>query len=274
MSSSALRNMRTYVALSRHLDFAREVALQEDFHVLGVFLYGSQNYQLDSRDSDVDTIVLCVPTLRRLILGKGLISLEHTLPFREKQVIWDLRHYFGSLKKQSSGSLEILCTPYNMFVDDSESLLKPIFEHRDQIAHYDPQRFKAHIWGSITNELDRYHKGMQEATLKSTSYAWKSLSHVVRYLDLYQALALDGKSLDDSQVPARRPLIQKIKQGMVSVDDLENVLYEARTFLAQNRPVKPDAVWVPNEIDKLLEDTLIHVYTKIYGVHTSYFDEA
>lgn len=274
MSSSALRNMRTYVALSRHLDFAREVALQEDFHVLGVFLYGSQNYQLDSQDSDVDTIVLCVPTLRRLILGKSLISLDHTLPFGEKQVIWDLRHYFGSLKKQSSGSLEILCTPYNMFVGDSESLLKPIFEHRDQIAHYDPQRFKTHIWGSITNELGRYHKGMQEDTIKSTKYAWKSLSHVVRYLDLYQALAIDGKSLDDSQIPARKALIQEIKQGFASFDILDAVVAEAQEFLAHNRPVKPDAVWIPNEIDKLLEDTLIRVYTKIYGVHTSYFDEA
>ena len=259
----------TYMSLSNHLAFAKQVALQEDFHILGVFLYGSQNYQLDSSESDVDTIVLCIPGIKRLIMGKGLISLDFTLPSGEKQVIWDLRHYFGSLKKQSSGSLEILCTPYRILLRGSESLLQPIFENRDKIAHYDPQRFKAHIWGSITNELDRYHKGMQEATLKSTSYAWKSLSHVVRYLDLWQSLAIEGNSLDDSQVPARRHLIQKIKHGMVLADDLEDVLYEARTFLAQNRPVKAHTVWIPNEVDKLLEDTLIDVYTKIYGIDVS-----
>lgn len=258
-----------YKSLCEQLDSAIRLSQHEDFHILGIFLYGSQNYQLDTPTSDIDTVVLCVPSLKRLILGKGSLSIVNNLPSGEKQVIWDLRHFFNSLKKQSSGSLELLCTDYKILTPGSAELLQPIFDNCNEIAKYDPARFKAHIWGSIVNELGRYSKGIAENTEYSVAYAHKSLSHALRYLDLYQALARDNLSLKDSQAPARLELIKAVKQQKVSQEQKDAVIREAEEFIANNKPAKPNAIWIPNSIDYLLEDVLIKTYTEV--ISTSQF---
>lgn len=41
-----------------------------NYDVLGVFLYGSQNYNLDTDDSDVDSIIVLVPSIKALLCEK------------------------------------------------------------------------------------------------------------------------------------------------------------------------------------------------------------
>ncbi len=44
------------------------------FNVVGVFLYGSQNYELDYEGSDVDSKAIVLPTLEDIILNKPATS--------------------------------------------------------------------------------------------------------------------------------------------------------------------------------------------------------
>ena len=39
------------------------------YEVLGVFLFGSQNYNCQTETSDIDTKVIVIPTLDEMILG-------------------------------------------------------------------------------------------------------------------------------------------------------------------------------------------------------------
>lgn len=41
-----------------------------DYNVVGVFLYGSQNYELDYEKSDVDTKAIVLPTLEDIVLNR------------------------------------------------------------------------------------------------------------------------------------------------------------------------------------------------------------
>ena len=41
-------------------------------HILGVFLYGSQNYALDNGDSDVDTKAIYIPTFKEVVFNKPI----------------------------------------------------------------------------------------------------------------------------------------------------------------------------------------------------------
>ena len=53
--------------------------LQKDgFEVVGVFLRGSQNYNLDCDNSDIDTVAIVLPSIDDVILNKQPIST--TLP--------------------------------------------------------------------------------------------------------------------------------------------------------------------------------------------------
>ena len=41
-----------------------------NYDVLGAFLYGSQNYNLDTDNSDVDSVVVLVPSIKSLLCEK------------------------------------------------------------------------------------------------------------------------------------------------------------------------------------------------------------
>jgi predicted nucleotidyltransferase len=54
-------------ALQQHKQVVLDAGYAED-QIIGVFLYGSQNYGLATEDSDVDTKVVIIPTLENLII--------------------------------------------------------------------------------------------------------------------------------------------------------------------------------------------------------------
>lgn len=55
-----------------------------DYDVLGVFVYGSQNYNLATEDSDVDTVAVLVPSLRKLMLDE---KVSKTFEFPDHHVV-------------------------------------------------------------------------------------------------------------------------------------------------------------------------------------------
>lgn len=105
--------------------------------ILGTFLYGSQNYDLDSPFSDVDTKAIYIPTFEEVVFNKP-ISKELELPNGEHCEVKDIREYVNNLYKQNINFVEILFTEY--FV------LNPLFEkewnetfiaHKEEFARYD-----------------------------------------------------------------------------------------------------------------------------------------
>ena len=57
-------------ALQQHKQVVLDAGYAED-QIIGVFLYGSQNYGLATENSDVDTKVIIIPTLEDLCLKKA-----------------------------------------------------------------------------------------------------------------------------------------------------------------------------------------------------------
>ena len=51
----------------------------EGYEFFGAFLYGSQNYNLDTESSDVDLVVLYIPTAEKLVNLAPPLSKEKTL---------------------------------------------------------------------------------------------------------------------------------------------------------------------------------------------------
>lgn len=83
----------------------------EGYNFFGAFLYGSQNYNLDTIDSDMDLIILYIPTAERLInLAPPLSKEEILAQTNEKNVLKDIRLFIKELLKGSPNALEILYT--------------------------------------------------------------------------------------------------------------------------------------------------------------------
>lgn len=96
----------------------------QGYQVLGVFLYGSQNYQMDTLTSDVDAVAVVLPTATDLVFN---IPLEKTIEMKHGSVrVKDLRCFTQQLLKGNYSSLEWLLTPYKVTTGDYfTDLLKP-----------------------------------------------------------------------------------------------------------------------------------------------------
>lgn len=79
--------------------------------ILGVFVYGSQNYGIVTENSDVDTKAIVIPTLRDLALDTP-VSKELHLENEEHCEVKDIREMVKMFTKQNMNFIEILFTKY------------------------------------------------------------------------------------------------------------------------------------------------------------------
>ena len=83
----------------------------EGYKFFGAFLYGSQNYNLDTESSDVDLVILYIPTAEKLVNLAPPLSKEETLAqTNEKNILKDIRLFIKELLKGSPNALELLYT--------------------------------------------------------------------------------------------------------------------------------------------------------------------
>lgn len=106
--------------------------------ILGVFLFGSQNYNLATENSDVDTKAIYIPTLEELVFNEKPLSKVFDLPNGEKCEIKDIREMVKNFKKQNINFIEILFTKYYYLNKKYEFLWNEFFiNNREAIARYD-----------------------------------------------------------------------------------------------------------------------------------------
>ena len=79
---------------------------------VGLFLQGSQNYNLDYEGSDIDTKVIVIPNFTDFVLNAKPISTTHIMENDEHVDFKDIRLMFDCIKKQNVNFVEILFTPY------------------------------------------------------------------------------------------------------------------------------------------------------------------
>lgn len=125
-------------ALQEHKQVALDAGFSEK-QILGVFLYGSQNYGLATEDSDVDTKVIIIPTLEDLCLKKAGFVKEYKYN-DEKVIVMDLIHYVDNLKKQNINYVETLFTEYCWVNPNHAWIWDAFIKIRGHIVSYDKNK--------------------------------------------------------------------------------------------------------------------------------------
>lgn len=121
--------------VKEHYDFVLQH--YKESQILGVFLYGSQNYNLHTEESDVDTKAIYIPTLEELAFEKP-ISKELVLPNGEHCEVKDIREIVKNFKKQNINFVELLFTDYFILNEKYAELWHQYFiAARENIARYD-----------------------------------------------------------------------------------------------------------------------------------------
>ena len=165
-------------ALQEHKQAVLDAGFSEEC-VLGVFLYGSQNYDLATENSDVDTKAIIIPTLKELLTNKRAFVKELSLPNGEKCVVMDICHLIENFKKQNINYIEILFTKYDwinpLYKEDWAKFLKI----KRDIAYYDQNR------AILSMSHQAIHTLSQEKTNKKIAQAMHLRDFIKQYMQLY-----------------------------------------------------------------------------------------
>ena len=128
--------------LNKH--YTRAVEHYGQDTVLGVFLYGSWNYNTNTPDSDVDTKCILIPDLYHLAIKPYEVKHLHIFPDAEDKDFevcecMTIMHMVNNWKKQNINFVEVMFTDYciiNPLYKDFWEEYFPLAD-REKVARYD-----------------------------------------------------------------------------------------------------------------------------------------
>lgn len=232
-------------ALKEHLKAVLEKGYNE-FQILGIFLYGSQNYGTNLSTSDIDTKCILVPTLEDLCL-RHPVSKEIHLENGEHCDVKDIREIVASFRKQNINFLEILYTPYFWINPMYEKIwFDCLVNNREFISHYDMNRALQSICGQAIH------------TLKQDKTNGKKVSNGLR---LYWFLKeyLDGNDynkciyLDEDRRKILKDL--KNKSEIKDIKQVDELIYNFEIF--KTLTINPIYDKTSNEIDDIMNNFIL-----------------
>lgn len=193
-------------------------------HILGLFLQGSQNYNLDYENSDVDTKLIVLPTLDEIVLNKKPVSTTHVRANEEHIDFKDIRLMLSTFKKQNLNFIEILFTPYFIMNPTYSEEWEHLRVQREKIAHYSPYNAVKTMKGIA---MEKYHAMEHEYPskidiLKKYGYDPKQVSHLVRVQNFIDSYLADYP-YEDCLHPKDKDFIMDIKLGKYSLEEARKI---------------------------------------------------
>lgn len=142
--------------LNRRKDY---IELNRKCKVVFVGLFGSQNYGLDDNDSDINCVVVTMPSLDDLISGKTDVKTLTQAEFSsdssdDGQVkLMDIRDFAKQLAKGSFANLEALMSDYVIV----EKSFTDFYNERFKIYMRYVWNYQNAVYGAIHNLLKQYN---------------------------------------------------------------------------------------------------------------------
>lgn len=253
------------IRVKDHLTEAINLELFDIDQVFFIALEGSQNYKLDTNESDVDTKLILLPSLQEVAEGKHPISTTHITEFGEHTSFTDVRNYFNSLRKQNINFIETLFSPWIIVNKKYEEEFKQLFLIRELIARYNEIKAIKTVAGIAK---DRY-KAIQNLNsnrkdlIEKYGYDGKAVSHLIRISDfLYKYIG--GLPYNKCIVPTLKKLILELKQNKISKDmglEIARVEYDGIQSMV-NHACENKEETVNSKTEKVLADIQYNIVKK------------
>lgn len=245
--------------------------LQDDFNyvkslgykVLGVFLQGSQNYNLDYEGSDIDTKCIILPSFEDFVLNKSPVSTTLIRQDNSHIDLKDIRAMFECFRKQNINFLEIIFTKYFIVDSTYQQLWEEMTSHKEDIAHYnnyasvnciagmvfEKNAALCHPYPSIKEKIDKY------------GYDNKQLHHILRCEEFLNRW-IEGVPYEDCLIPTNPSYLVDIKANYIyNVDEAKKLAAESveRVKIVKQRYMDTHPIVVNNEIKSLMDKVLVEV---------------
>lgn len=230
-------------------------------------LFGSQNYGLETEQSDVDTRSCVARSLEEFILNKERISSLYVFPDNSHAEYKDLQLFLEVLSKQNPSFLEVLFSKYMILKPSFYDMWHELETHREEIAHASPKRFYEGAFGLISQKcknLTHISPSTNESIMKY-GYDTKNLCHLIRMYFMMVAYS-EGKPfqacLDVNTNKVGANLCWKAKRGEVNLEEaqfLADHYYNEGKKIMQVNEETPDSGF---NIQRFFNDLLLVFYEK------------
>ncbi len=218
--------------VQEHYDEALQYFPEEQ--IVGVFLQGSQNYELDYEGSDVDTKLIVVPSFKDICLNKKPVSTTHVRANDEHTDWKDIRLYMETFRKQNLNFLEILFTDFYIINPMYKEEWDRLVEAREFIARMNPYRAVKSMKGIA---LEKFHAMEHRYPSKADiidkyGYDGKQTSHQIRVYD-YLRRYIAGEDYESCLRPSDYLLEQIMNYKKLNVYSLEEARGTALAYIEQ-----------------------------------------
>lgn len=254
----------TYRVLNDHYLEAHQYF--EHRNIVGLFLQGSQNYGLDTEESDVDTKLVVTPSLSDIVMNKPAVSTTHVRANNEHIDFKDIRLMLGTFRKQNLNFLEILFTDYFMLNGMYEAEWDELVKYREKIAHYN---IYAAIKAMKGIALEKYHAMEHRYPAKVNiidrfGYDPKQLHHLLRVED-YLERYIVGAPYEACLKPCDPEYLIQVKLGMYDLDRARTIANLSIEHIDQmcERFTKDSPY---NTNDPFIDELLDHVQEEIMTI--------
>lgn len=231
--------MKDKVFIMNRLQEIYNFLQEEGLEVVAVFLYGSQNYDLQHKDSDIDCKAIILPKLDDIVDGNKPLTYVYTFNNNEQVDIKDIRLMFGSYLKQNVNFIETLFTEYKIVNPKYEEKFKTIFELNELIARYNTHSAVNCISGMAMEKLKALTHPYPSTKDKIDKYGYdsKQLHHIFRLRKLIENYVNNveySKILKDND----KDYLLKIK--LYQTHTLEEAKYDAKRLCQEIYDISSD----------------------------------
>ena len=165
----------------------KEMLEDRGLTIVGIFLYGSQNYNLDYEGSDIDLKAIVIPSINDIVFNNKPIST--TIDISDGLCnIKDIRLMVQSWRKQNVNFMELLFTEYSYVNPLFYEFFRPLLAAREIIVRYNEKRAVDCLRGFVYEKYYRLFKDTpsQHDEVTKYGYAAKQLVHMERLASLLE----------------------------------------------------------------------------------------
>lgn len=159
---------------------------------------GSMNYELDNENSDIDSKLLVVPSLRQLIDNKRNNYLHEMSDNGEHVEVKDVNLYMKTILKQNINFVETLFAAGVIVNPKYQEEWDKLVYYREEIARYDQERAVNSMLGMMKQKRKQMitPSPSRQESIDKIGYDAKSFHHLFRVFKVLDDY-IDGKSYED-----------------------------------------------------------------------------
>lgn len=230
--------------------------------IVCLVLAGSQNYFLDTANSDVDTKLILTPTFKDIAMNRQPISTTH-IRADDSHTDWkDIRLMFQTFRKCNLNFLETLFSPYCIVNPLYAKEWNRVIQSNEMIANYDPCKAVKTMCGIARRKYEQmeHESPSHHNDLEKFGYSPKELHHLLR-VEEYIGRYISGETYKNCLQSKKAEYLKSVKMGYYDLDTARVVANTAMSNIDRvcDKYVRTCTHKVNDKVNELLDDVQYNI---------------